>query len=78
MKTGQVIKSSAPEKGELELINSYTRRELNEDEVYVFSVVLCDNDIDRDYERFTSRGCLSVKRVYSTITQRLKTRPPGS
>ena len=40
MKTGQVIKSSAPEKGELELINSYTRRELNEDEVYVFSVVL--------------------------------------
>ena len=53
MKNGQVIKNCAVESGELELINSYTRRELKEDEVYVFTVLLCDNDIDRDYERFT-------------------------
>ena len=64
MKTGQVIKSSAPEKGELELINSYTRRELNEDEVYVFSVVLCDNDIDRDYERFTVESLEKLSRLF--------------
>ena len=38
---------------ELALINKYTRRQLSKDEVYVFSVVLCDNDIDRDGERFT-------------------------
>lgn len=64
MKTGQVIKSSAPEKGELELINSYTRRELNEDEVYVFSVVLCDNDIDRDYERFTVESLEKLSQLF--------------
>ena len=37
----------------LEKINRFTRRELKEDEVYCFSVVLCDNEIDRDNEKFT-------------------------
>ena len=36
------------------LINKFTKRELEPDEVYAFSVVLCDNDIDRDFERFTN------------------------
>ncbi|MCH5299575.1 MAG: hypothetical protein J1E96_07425 [Ruminococcus sp.] len=53
MKTGQVVKSAALADGELELINQYTRRELCTEDVFVFSVVLCDNDIDRDFERFT-------------------------
>jgi len=35
-------------------INRYTRREFKSDEVYTFSVVLCDNEIDRDNERFTT------------------------
>lgn len=39
-------------------INSYTRRDLSPDEVYVFPVTLCDNQIDRDGERFTA-GALS-------------------
>lgn len=37
----------------LEKINKFTRRPLTEDEVYVFSVILCDNEIDRDGERFS-------------------------
>lgn len=37
---------------QLEAINRYTRRALARDEVFVFSVVLCDNEIDRDLERF--------------------------
>jgi len=37
---------------ELALINRLTRRELMADEVYTFAVRLCDNDIDRDGERF--------------------------
>ena len=53
MKTGKVIKTAAVSDDELALINRYARREMTADEVYVFSVVLCDNDIDRDYERFT-------------------------
>lgn len=53
MKTGRLVKSASVTAEELKLINNYSRRELGEDEVYVFSVILCDNDIDRDYERFT-------------------------
>lgn len=39
-------------KGDLALINRYAVKELSADEVFIFSVVLCDNDIDRDFERF--------------------------
>ena len=38
---------------ELELINKLSRRKLKEDEVYIFSVILCDNETDRDNERFS-------------------------
>ncbi len=41
----------------LERINRYTRRPYKAEEVYTFSVVLCDNEVDRDYECFT-RGAL--------------------
>jgi hypothetical protein len=50
-----VLKSKqAPGEADLEKINRYTRREFQAEEVYTFSVVLCDNEIDRDGERFTS------------------------
>lgn len=56
MKDGYVIKSSSNDaliQDELDLINNYTRRKLKKEEVYIFSVVLCDNEVDREYEKFT-------------------------
>lgn len=51
---GEVIKAvNNITDDELALINTYTRREYNADELYVFNVVLCDNEIDRDYEAFS-------------------------
>lgn len=41
-----------PDGEELALINALARRELGADEVYTFALRLCDNDIDRDFERF--------------------------
>ena len=41
-----------PDGEELALINALSRRELGADEVYTFALRLCDNDIDRDFERF--------------------------
>lgn len=38
---------------DIALINRWTRKTLAADEVYTFCVVLCDNEIDRDYERFS-------------------------
>lgn len=39
---------------DLEAINRWTRRPLKEEEVYTFAVRLCDNEIDREGERFPS------------------------
>ena len=66
MKNGQVIKSSRGDdlSREMELINSYSRRQLSADEVYIFSVALCDNDIDRDYERFTVESLFALEKLF--------------
>lgn len=54
MKQGFVLKGMQElGRDELNKINRYTRREFSSDEIYTFSVVLCDNEIDRDKERFT-------------------------
>ncbi len=41
---------------ELELINGYTRSPLTAEEVYIFTVTLCDNETDRDFERFSTES----------------------
>ena len=40
---------------DLEAVNALTRRELDEEELYLFSVRLCDNEVDRDGERFSTQ-----------------------
>ena len=37
---------------ELAHINRFAKKELSAEEVYTFSVKLCDNEVDRDFERF--------------------------
>ena len=87
MKEGFVIKSGkagevSPE--ELGKINRYCRRELAPGEVYTFSVILCDNEIDRDGERFTIGAStawqpfLWERPGFSTTTPRGKTKWRGS
>ncbi|WP_440447987.1 hypothetical protein [Ruminococcus sp.] len=49
---------------EMALINAYSRRTLTKDEVYVFGVVLCDNDIDRDNERFTVESLFELEKLF--------------
>lgn len=44
---------AAVTKQDLELIGALARKPLGQEEVYTFSVRLCDNEIDRDFERFT-------------------------
>jgi hypothetical protein len=39
---------------DLRLINALSRKELKAEEVYLFSVRLCDNEVDRDGERFST------------------------
>lgn len=37
---------------ELRLINKYTTEDLTSDDVFVFKVAICDNEVDRDFEVF--------------------------
>ena len=53
---------------ELKLINKYARKELTADDVYTFSVVLCDNDADRDFEYFTRDTLVKLAEMYVGVT----------
>ena len=48
--------AAAPGREDLAAINRLSRRELKEEEVYLFSVRLCDNQTDRDDEYFDRRA----------------------
>lgn len=37
----------------MEAINSFAKTALTAEEVFTFSVLLCDNEVDRDFERFS-------------------------
>ena len=34
-------------------INNLIRNKVNPEDVYIFSVTLCNNDVDKDYEKFS-------------------------
>lgn len=64
MKNGNIGDFGVPSSEELELINQHTRRKFAADELYAFSVVLCDNDVDRDYERFSDSALEKLAELY--------------
>lgn len=47
------VRRQALDAAELALINRQSLRELAEEEVFTFRLAACDNQVDRDYERFT-------------------------
>ena len=64
-KNAKILKSACDVSQEdMALIGKYTRRPLNADEVYTFSVVLCDNEIDRDFERFNKESLEKLKEMF--------------
>jgi hypothetical protein len=44
----------ADNEADIALINQYAVKELTSQDVFCFSVILCDNEVDRDAERFTN------------------------
>lgn len=65
MKEGLVMKSAGvPGREDMEAINMYTRRAYGPEEVYMFSLVLCDNEIDRDFERFSVESLERLRELF--------------
>lgn len=46
---------------DIDLINKLSKKSLAEDEVYIFPVRLCDNELDRDAEAFSDDALLELK-----------------
>lgn len=50
------------------LINRYARRNLKAEDIYTFSVILCDNEIDRDLERFDIPTLRKLSEMFVGVT----------
>lgn len=53
-----------PSDEDMALINSFALKELEKEEVFTFSVILCDNDIDRDFERFSISSLKTLEKLF--------------
>ena len=53
------------EERDLALINRWSRKALTAEEVYAFAVRLCDNEIDRDGERFTPETLEELAKLFA-------------
>ena len=49
---------------DMELINRLSRKKLTPEEVYTFSVKLCDNEVDRDGERFDREALTKLAELF--------------
>lgn len=61
-------RAGIPDEADLELINKYALVPLKKEEVFVFSVILCDNEIDRDFERFSEESLYALEKLFEGKT----------
>ena len=63
-KAAETVSSGAPTAAQLEAINALAKTRLNGEQVYVFSLRLCDDRIDRDGERFDTGALPGLARLF--------------
>lgn len=49
---------------DIKAINKYALEPLKAEDVFVFKTVLCDNDVDRDYERFDLSTLTELRKLF--------------
>lgn len=59
---------ASPDGQEMEKINRFTLNPLSPEEIFTFSVVLCDNETDRDNERFDTASLEELARLFEGKT----------
>ena len=63
-KAAQAVATGAPTAAQLETINALAKTRLNGEQVYVFSLRLCDDRIDRDGERFDTGALPGLAKLF--------------
>ena len=56
--------SGTPTAAQLEAINAQAKAALTQEQVYVFSLRLCDDQVDRDFERFDTAALPALARLF--------------
>ena len=63
-KATEAVSSGVPTAVQLEAINAHARAKLTEEQVYVFSLRLCDDQMDRDFERFDTAALPALAKLF--------------
>ena len=63
-KAAEAVNSGAPTAVQLEAINAQAKAQLTAEQVYVFSLRLCDDQMDRDYERFDAASLAALAKLF--------------
>ena len=63
-KAAEAVSSGMPTAMQLEAINAQAKARLNGDQVYVFSLRLCDDQVDRDHERFDTGALGTLAKLF--------------
>ena len=63
-KASEAVTSGAPTAMQLERINALAKSRLNGEQVYVFSLRLCDDAVDRDGERFDTAALPALAKLF--------------
>ena len=60
----QIHSSGVPSAVQLEAINAQAKASLTAEQVYVFSLRLCDDQVDRDFERFDTAALPGLAKLF--------------
>ena len=63
-KATDVMTGGIPTAAQMEAINAQAKAKLTEDQVYVFSLRLCDDQVDRDFERFDTAALPQLAKLF--------------
>jgi len=63
-KAAEAVTGGVPTAMQLEAINNLAKTRLNGEQVYVFSLRLCDDQVDRDHERFETQALPGLAKLF--------------
>ena len=63
-KATEALNRGAPTSVQLETINAQAKAQLTAEQVYVFSLRLCDDQVDRDFERFDTAALGTLAKLF--------------
>ena len=63
-KEAQAVSNGVPTAVQLEAINALAKAQMSAEQVYVFSLRLCDDQVDRDFERFDAAALPGLAKLF--------------